>query len=99
MHPDSPSDVLVVVPPALYPKYAVTSTTSCTFRCAASNAAKCAANLCSCPSDQRGVIEAAPPEKTVAETVVPLSAERAMGNEEVAVPTQEHYSAEPVKVH
>ena len=57
------------------------------------------ANLCSCPSDQRGVIEAAPPEETVAETVVPLSAERAMGNEEVAVAAQEHYSAEPVNVH
>ena len=99
MHPDSPSDVLVVVPPALYPKYAVTTAISCTFRCAASNAAKCAANLCSCPSDQRGVIEAAPPEETVAETVVPLSAERAMGNEEVAVAAQEHYSAEPVNVH
>ena len=60
---------------------------------------KSAANLCSCPSDQRGVIEAVPPEKTVAETVVPLSAERAMGNEEVAVAAQEHYSAEPVNVH
>ena len=90
--------MLVVVPPALYPKYAVTRATSCTFRCAASSAAKCAASLCSCPSDQRGVTEAAPPEETVAETDVLLSAERALGNEEVAVAVQEQYSAEPVHV-
>ena len=57
------------------------------------------ANLCSCPSDQRGVTEAAPPEETVAETDVLLSAERALGNEEVAVAVQEQYSAEPVHVH